>query len=193
MVCAVRFRTLPDAFTAPDPPAQGSSRHHRGPCIVVDDLTEPRSLVRTVGRRERWLEIHLGSTLDRDLRNISDAIEIEEMPRLLRLIAAQAANLLSHRSAAERLGLSPEMVKAYVGLPGQPGWPSRIGRPACRGPATRPVCPRFRSRAGKPRANGERPDLLNRRSARGVRHSPTRDSSWHRSAIHLMPGVSVSP
>jgi uncharacterized protein len=38
------------------------------------------------------------------------------MPRLLRLIAAQAANLLSYRNAAARLNLSAETVKAYVGL-----------------------------------------------------------------------------
>jgi predicted AAA+ superfamily ATPase len=67
-------------------------------------------------RRERWFESYIDSTLELDLRDISDAIKIEEMPRLLRLLAAQAANLLSYRSAAARLGLSPETVKAYVGL-----------------------------------------------------------------------------
>jgi predicted AAA+ superfamily ATPase len=56
------------------------------------------------------------STLDRDLRDISDAIKIEEMPRLLRLIATQAANLLSYRNASGRLGLSAETVKTYVGI-----------------------------------------------------------------------------
>jgi uncharacterized protein len=76
----------------------------------------PEALVRNGGRRERWLESYLDSTLDRDLRDISDAIKVAEMPRLLRLLASQAANLLSYRAAASRLGLSPETVKAYVGL-----------------------------------------------------------------------------
>jgi predicted AAA+ superfamily ATPase len=76
----------------------------------------PEALIRTGARRERWFESYIDSTLELDLRDISDAIKIEEMPRLLRLLAAQAANLLSYRSAAVRLGLSPETVKAYVGL-----------------------------------------------------------------------------
>ncbi len=76
----------------------------------------PEALLRTGRRRERWFESYIDSTLDRDLRDISDAIKIEEMPRLLALIATQAANLLSYRNAAVRLGLSQETVKAYVGL-----------------------------------------------------------------------------
>jgi uncharacterized protein len=76
----------------------------------------PEALVRSGARRERWFESYIDSTLDLDLRDISDAIKIEEMPRLLRLIAAQAANLLSYRNAAARLRLSPETVQAYVGL-----------------------------------------------------------------------------
>jgi predicted AAA+ superfamily ATPase len=76
----------------------------------------PEALLRTGGRRERWFESYIDSTLDRDLRDISDAIKIEEMPRLLRLIATQAANLLSYRNASGRLGLSAETVKTYVGI-----------------------------------------------------------------------------
>jgi len=76
----------------------------------------PEALMRSGTRRERWFESYIDSTLDLDLRDISDAIKIEEMPRLLRLLATQAANLLSYRNAAVRLDLSPETIKAYVGL-----------------------------------------------------------------------------
>jgi predicted AAA+ superfamily ATPase len=76
----------------------------------------PEALLRIGSRRERWFESYVDTTLDSDLRDISDAIKVEEMPRLLRLIAAQAANLLSYRNIASRLGLSPGTVKAYVGL-----------------------------------------------------------------------------
>jgi predicted AAA+ superfamily ATPase len=76
----------------------------------------PEALLRTGRRRERWFESYIDSTLERDLRDISDAIKLEEMPRLLALMATQAANLLSYRNAARRLGLSQETVKAYVGL-----------------------------------------------------------------------------
>jgi predicted AAA+ superfamily ATPase len=76
----------------------------------------PEALLRTGSRRERWFESYIDSTLDSDLRDISDAIKVEEMPRLLRLIAAQVANLLSYRNIASRLGLSAGTVKAYIGL-----------------------------------------------------------------------------
>jgi hypothetical protein len=72
----------------------------------------PEALLRTGGRHERWIESYIDSTLDRDLRDISDAVKIEEMPRLLRLIATQAANLLSYRNASGRLGLSAETVRS---------------------------------------------------------------------------------
>ncbi|MGH2879543.1 MAG: ATP-binding protein [Solirubrobacteraceae bacterium] len=76
----------------------------------------PEALTRTGRARARWFESYIDSTLDQDLRDISDAIKLEEMPRLLRLIATQAANLLSYRNVASRLGLSAVTVKAYVGL-----------------------------------------------------------------------------
>lgn len=76
----------------------------------------PEALLRSGSRRERWLESYLDTTLDSDLRDISDAIKIDETPRLLRLIAAQAANLLSYRAAASRLQLSSATVKGYVAL-----------------------------------------------------------------------------
>ena len=59
----------------------------------------PEALLRTASRRERWFESYLDTTLDSDLRDISDAIKGKEMPRLLRLIATQAANLLSYRKS----------------------------------------------------------------------------------------------
>ncbi len=76
----------------------------------------PEALRRAGSRRERWFESYVNTTLDSDLRDISDAIKVEEMPRLLRLIAAQAANLLSYRNIASRLELSAGTVKAYLGL-----------------------------------------------------------------------------
>jgi predicted AAA+ superfamily ATPase len=76
----------------------------------------PEALSRTGRRRERWFGSYVDSTLDSDLRDISDAVKVEEMPRLLRLIAAQAANLLSYRNTAARLELSAMTVKAYIGV-----------------------------------------------------------------------------
>lgn len=83
---------------------------------IVDAGGYPQALLRHGARRERWFESYVDSTLDSDLRDISDAIKVEEMPRLLRLIAAQSANLLSYRNAAARLNISHDTVKVYVGL-----------------------------------------------------------------------------
>ncbi len=108
---------LVDALFAGTPPQLGGCTVGRDAFV---DLTiaggYPEALLRSGARRERWFESYIDSTLELDLRDISDAIKIEEMPRLLRLLATQAANLLSYRNAAVRLGLSPETVKAYVGL-----------------------------------------------------------------------------
>ena len=108
---------LVDALFASSPPQLGDCTVGRDAFVRLTAAGGyPEALVRNGARRERWFESYIDSTLDLDLRDISDAIKVEEMPRLMRLIAAQAANLLSYRSAAARLGLSPETVKAYVGL-----------------------------------------------------------------------------
>jgi len=76
----------------------------------------PEARLRSGTRRQRWFASYLETTLDRDLRDITDARKLEEMPRLLRYLAAQAANLLSYRNVAGKLDLSHETVKEYVGL-----------------------------------------------------------------------------
>jgi uncharacterized protein len=106
-----------DALFAGMPPQLSGCEVGRGAfASIVAGGGYPEALLRAGGRRERWFESYIDSTLDRDLRDISDAIKIQEMPRLLGLIATQAANLLSYRNTAGRLNLSAETVKAYVGL-----------------------------------------------------------------------------
>jgi predicted AAA+ superfamily ATPase len=76
----------------------------------------PEARLRTGRRRSRWFESLLATALDRDLRDVSDAVKTDAMPGLLRLLASQAANLLSYRASGARLGLHHATVKAYVGL-----------------------------------------------------------------------------
>ncbi len=77
----------------------------------------PEARVRPEGiRRQRWFAGYVDDTLTNDLREISDALKLGEMPRLLRLLAAQAANELVYRNVARRLDISYETVKSYVGL-----------------------------------------------------------------------------
>lgn len=75
---------------------------------------EPR--LRAGARRERWFENYLRTTFERDLRDVSDAHKLDEMPRLLRLLASQAANLFSAKSISDKLGLDHKTVKGYVKL-----------------------------------------------------------------------------
>ena len=72
--------------------------------------------MRSGRRRARWFASYLDTTLDRDLREISDARKLHEVPRLLRLLASQAANVLSYRAFAAKLDLTHDTVREYIGL-----------------------------------------------------------------------------
>lgn len=76
----------------------------------------PEARVRSGRRRERWFASYLETTLDRDLRDLSGARRLARVPQLLRMLAAQAANVLSYRGIASRTGLNHETVREYVAL-----------------------------------------------------------------------------
>lgn len=76
----------------------------------------PEALRRSGRRRDAWFRDYVDTTLDRDLHDVSDALKLHEMPRLLRLLASQAAGLLNYSTIAERLQLHPTTVTSYVQL-----------------------------------------------------------------------------
>jgi uncharacterized protein len=76
----------------------------------------PEARARKGRRRTRWFANYLDTTLDRDLSEISDARKLREVPRLLRLLASQAANILSYRAIATKLDLTHDTVREYIGL-----------------------------------------------------------------------------
>jgi uncharacterized protein len=101
----------------------------------------PEARLREGRRRDRWFESLLATALDRDLREISDAVKTDAMPGLLRLLASQAANLLSYRAIGTRLDLHHATVKSYVGLLEQmflvrrlPAWRPGLGAREVRAP-----------------------------------------------------------
>jgi predicted AAA+ superfamily ATPase len=63
----------------------------------------PETLGREGRRRQTWFRDYVETTLDRDLRDVSDALKLEAMPRLLRLLAAQSAGLLNYKKMSTRL------------------------------------------------------------------------------------------
>lgn len=76
----------------------------------------PEARLREGVRRERWFENYLRTTFERDLRDVSEAHKLDEMPRLLRLLASQAANLFSAKRIGDKLGLDHKTVRGYVKL-----------------------------------------------------------------------------
>lgn len=106
-----------DALFACDPPRiSGASvgREALRGRIVAGGYPEARK--RSGRRRTRWFESYLQSTFEKDLRAISDAYKLAEMPKLLRLLAAQSANLFVPAELGGRLALDHRTVGRYVGL-----------------------------------------------------------------------------
>lgn len=106
-----------DALFAAEPPRVAGAAVGREAFVeVVAAGGFPEARVRSGRRRARWFASYLDTTLDRDLREISDARKLHEIPRLLRLLASQAANVLSYRAVAAKLDLTHDTVREYVGL-----------------------------------------------------------------------------
>jgi predicted AAA+ superfamily ATPase len=76
----------------------------------------PEARVRREKRRAKWFESYLTSTLERDLVDISDARKLREMPRLLRLLAGQAANVVVPANISSKIDIDRGTVESYIGL-----------------------------------------------------------------------------
>jgi predicted AAA+ superfamily ATPase len=106
-----------DALFASEPPRVVGATVGRAAFVaVVAAGGYPEARLRSGRRRTRWFASYLDTTLDRDLRDISDARKLDEVPRLLRLLASQAANVLSYRAIAAKLDLTHDTVREYIGL-----------------------------------------------------------------------------
>jgi predicted AAA+ superfamily ATPase len=124
-----------DSLFAAEPPwIEGAQIGRDAYVSILAEGGYPEARIRQGQRRRRWFRNYVDTALDRDLRELSDAIKLDAMPKLLRLLASQAANLLSYRAVAQRLGLHHDTVKAYVALLEQtflvaklPAWRPGIG------------------------------------------------------------------
>jgi uncharacterized protein len=76
----------------------------------------PEAIGRSPTRRVRWFQNYVETTLERDLKDISNARKLDEMPRLLRLIASQAANVFSARATSQRMTIHHQTVEDHVSL-----------------------------------------------------------------------------
>lgn len=106
-----------DALFAGQPPeVEGAPK---GRDALVERLGPggyPEARTRSARRRDRWFENYVQTTLERDLKDISQARTLSEVPRLLRLIASNSANLFKARSLSSKLAISHETVESHVSL-----------------------------------------------------------------------------
>lgn len=76
----------------------------------------PEARLRSGRRQRRWFESYLQMTFEKDLESISDAHKLHEIPRLLKVAAARAANLFVPGNLSRVMGLDHRTVDRYVGL-----------------------------------------------------------------------------
>jgi predicted AAA+ superfamily ATPase len=103
-------------FDASPPVVSNASVGRAAFAEIVTAGGYPEARLRSGPRRANWFSSYLDTTLDRDLREVTAARKLDELPRLLRYLAAQAANVLSYRSVATKLDLDHKTVQEYVSL-----------------------------------------------------------------------------
>jgi predicted AAA+ superfamily ATPase len=106
-----------DALFAGTPPAVAAARVGRAAWVhraAVGGYPEART--RAPRRRAAWFESYLTTTLTRDLADIGDIRKAQEVPRLLSLLASQAANIAKWGALGARAGLDARTARAYAHL-----------------------------------------------------------------------------
>lgn len=90
--------------------------------IVGDDLIElvlaggyPEGLARrSPVRRERWYLDYVDAILQRDLQDVAQIEQAQQMPRLLRVLAQHAGQLVNHSGIGAPLGINHVTTRKYV-------------------------------------------------------------------------------
>lgn len=91
--------------------------------IVGDDLIElvlaggyPEGLARrSPVRRERWYLDYVDAILQRDLQDVAQIEQAQQMPRLLRVLAQHAGQLVNYSGIGAPLGINHVTTRKYVG------------------------------------------------------------------------------
>ncbi|MGF1647223.1 MAG: ATP-binding protein [Kineosporiaceae bacterium] len=72
------------------------------------------ALIRTDRRRTAWFDSYVTGVIDREVRAVSDAAYLRELPRLLRLLASRTSGELNIADVARDLGLSRPTTDSYI-------------------------------------------------------------------------------
>ena len=92
--------------------------------VTGDDLTNlvltggyPEVQLRTsAGRRQTWIEDYIELILDRDVRDIANIAQLDQLPRLVNVLAEHAGQLVSHAGFGTALNLSRVTAQKYVAI-----------------------------------------------------------------------------
>jgi predicted AAA+ superfamily ATPase len=103
-------------FAASPPQVEGAPKGRDALAERIVAGGYPEARIRSDNRQARWFQSYLRTTFEKDLEAISDAHKLHEMPRLLRLIASQAANLFVPGNLSQKLDLDHRTVASYAGM-----------------------------------------------------------------------------
>ena len=99
-------------------PSIRSDRESDGPSLaerlVAGGCPEP--LTRTPRRARQWHRQYLRSIIERDVRDVARVRDVNEIGRLLELLALWSAELFNASGLANDLGLRRDTVEHYVGV-----------------------------------------------------------------------------
>ena len=77
----------------------------------------PEAVLRSqFSRRRAWWEAYLQTMLERDVRDLADIAGLQELPHLLRILAARVGGLQNFAEVGRVVGFSSSTLKRYVAL-----------------------------------------------------------------------------
>jgi len=68
------------------------------------------------GRRQRWALDYVKAIVQRDVRDIADVERLDEMPRLLRILANHSGQLTNFTQIGGQIGLDDKTTSKYIGI-----------------------------------------------------------------------------
>ncbi len=118
-LAGVRENLLEVALSNPEATVTGGSspttRHQYIQLVTGGGF--PLALARSAGAgRNRWFDDYVTLVLERDVRELARIRQREQLPRLLRRVAAQTAQVLNVNAAASVLGMDRTVASDYLRL-----------------------------------------------------------------------------
>jgi predicted AAA+ superfamily ATPase len=111
-----RSRFLSDVFAAEVP---ATTQPIVGPDLVAAVLAGgyPEALTRrSWARRQDWYGGYVDAIVQRDVRDVAHVEQLQQMPKLLQLLAEHAGQLVNHSAVGAALGMNHVTTQKYVGV-----------------------------------------------------------------------------